>query len=145
MSNKSMSRRDCLKASALLLGTVPFAGTLFANAAKESAKEPAKESAVPIYDDNMLVTNLKLPQVKQFNYVDDAKSLKEKAPNAPTKIAAAEQFCYNCALYQEPGYLKGTKTEAGKCPMFANKVVKGEAWCKLWVQGPVKRPPAAAK
>ena len=135
---QKMNRRAYLKGSALLLGSIPFAGTLFA------AADP-KKVEVPIYDPKMLVTNLKLPQVKQFNYVNEAKSVKEKVTQTPTKEPADKQFCYNCSLYVSPGYLKDSKEEAGKCPMFANNVVKGEGWCKVWVKGPEKRPAAPPK
>ena len=107
--------------------------------AKETATKAKKAASAAtsklkeMYTKADLATTKKNPSVKALKYYADvSKSPEHKAKGA----SAAGQVCSTCMHYKEPGLLKGTKEEVGKCTMFQNQAVHGPGWCIVYVKKP---------
>lgn len=66
------------------------------------------------------------------NYQEDPeKMIKDAALKVDRQgVKFANQKCSGCMLYTSEGKKDGV--EAGKCTLFANKLVKGNGWCASW-------------
>lgn len=74
-----------------------------------------------VAQDNMVT--LDDPTAKALGYVEDATT----APRADKAgVAAADQNCASCALYQGDG-------DMAPCTLFQGRTVKGSGWCTAWV------------
>lgn len=160
MSNK-LSRRDYFKKTALTLGTIPFTAWFAQNVAfaKEEAKDGKKKGSEkkqgkPKWADetppsSAMTSGLKY--VKKAKSREDEKKKDKDAKGSKRQGATAkpgkdgkpvepiDQFCYNCALYQNPQVNKATGEEYGACTIFANNHVPADAWCLSWAAGDDKR------
>lgn len=63
------------------------------------------------------------PTAKALQYVEDATTANRMDKAG---VAAADQMCSSCALYQGDG-------ETAPCTLFQNRIVKGAGWCTAWV------------
>lgn len=107
---KQIRRRDFLKfglqagGSAIALGSIPV--TLL-------AQEKVAEDE---------------PLAQAMGYVEDASTTDTAKFPKRAGEAGANQFCYNCALYD------GTEDdEYAPCSIFQNRPVAGAGWCNAWV------------
>ena len=99
------TRRQVIKTVALSTAVIPLSSLL------ASRPGHAQEKV----DENDQVA-------KSLNYKHDA--------NAVTDAKrSADQFCYNCQLYQ------GQESEEwAACAIFQNKLVAGKGWCSAWIK-----------
>ncbi len=110
-SPKPIRRREFLKfglragGGAVALGAIPI--TLLAQGDKVSPDEPLAQA---------------------MGYVEVAADTDvEKYPKRAGE-AGAQQFCYNCALYDG-----GEDDAFAPCSIFQNRLVAGPGWCNAWV------------
>lgn len=78
-------------------------------------------SALADHHENMVTTDD--PTAMALQYVEDATTA-NRADKAG--VAAAEQMCSTCALYQGDG-------DKAPCTLFQNRYVMGAGWCTAWV------------
>ncbi len=77
------------------------------------------------------LVDLKDPAAQAMNYAEKHADVKKTELKAERQgVAFDKQFCNNCSFYKEVGTKDGAKV--GSCTIFANKLVKSEAWCSSW-------------
>lgn len=77
------------------------------------------------------LVDLKDPAAQAMNYAEKHADVKKADLKvARQDVAFEKQFCNNCSFYKEVGDKDGGKV--GSCTIFANKLVKSEAWCSSW-------------
>ncbi len=120
-----LSRRHVLGASLLGLSAIPvIAETALAQAKPAAAPAPAAKPAAG----SLPVLSPAEPAAKALGYIEDAKKVDAKAnPNYKPG-----QHCGNCLQWAD----KDRKVALAKCNLFPGKLVKNEAWCKVWVKAP---------
>jgi hypothetical protein len=74
------------------------------------------------------------PQAQALGYYIDAKKVDTKKWTKRAGTDGANQFCYNCSLFQTPKGVDAKTVSSAPCPIFANKKVAGKGWCNSWAK-----------
>lgn len=123
-----MNRRQLIQWGLGILGmSAVTAVAAEKRAARPAAGAPAAGGAEPFVDP---ATD---PMAKSVNFAtkkSDVTKAELKVEKQGVKFE--QQQCSNCMLYSAAGKKDGV--EAGKCTLFAGKVVRGDSWCGSWAK-----------
>lgn len=73
----------------------------------------------------------KSPAGSAVKYVVNKAEIKDAALKIERQgVKFDAQYCNNCSFYKEVGSKDGSKV--GSCTIFANQLVKDQAWCSTW-------------
>ena len=103
--SKQFTRRDVLAASGAIIATSLVA-------------RPSMAADKVTEDD---------PTAVALGYKHDASQIDTGKWPKRAGDAGAQQFCNNCALYQDQG------DGWGACSIFQGRLVNGNGWCNAWI------------
>ena len=110
MFDQKLPRRAVLKGAFAGLAAIPVLGVATRAGAAPAVKLDVNDA-----------------QAKALGYILDTSKVDPKA----NPLHKPEQKCSNCLQYQG----KAADAEA-PCTIFANKLVVGAGWCKVWAKKP---------
>lgn len=124
MSTSSFSRRNFLKRSLIVAGTLPVVAQVL------QRKALAEDASLKPIDENS-------PLAATLGFHHDATKVDLVKFPKRKEAGGEKQFCRNCAL----GLQTGLKAEGQpgawvKCSLFPQGVVNENGWCNSWVAKP---------